>query len=101
MKPPVKITEHQSAPKEESTKDGSDGVFADILGEDASTVTIDDIFPDGTFNLFRAFCSKRAIQYASDLVGLRYEELVKEKGFGKTKIAKIIERWEECAQKYA
>lgn len=96
IKPPVKITGHRSATKEESTKAGSDGVFADTLGEDASTVTIDDIFPDGTFNLFRAFCSKRAIQYASDLIGLRYEELVKEKGFGKTKIAKIIERWEDA-----
>lgn len=91
---PMQNTDLPMEPKQELPENIFDGVFADTLGEEAPNVTIDDIFPEGVFNLFRAFCSKRSIQYASDLIGLHYEELVKEKGFGKTKIAKIIERWE-------
>lgn len=93
---PIKVADIPTEPKRELPENVFDGVFEDTLGEEASNVSIDDIFPDGTFNLFRAFCSKRGIQHASDLIGLRYEELIKEKGFGKTKVAKIIERWDKA-----
>ena len=93
---PIKVADLPTEPKQELPENVFEGVFGDTLSEEASSVTIDDIFPEGVFNLFRAFCSKRGIQYARDLIGLRYEELIKEKGFGKTKIAKIIERWDNA-----
>ena len=83
-------------PQPELPENVFEGSFEDAIGDEACVVAIDDIFPDGSFALFRAFCSKRHIKCASELVGLRYEELAKERGFGKTKIAKIIERWENA-----
>ena len=93
---PIKITDLQAKPKQELPDNFFDGAFLNTLGDKASNVTIAEIFPEAIFNIFRSFCSKRGIKYASDLIGLRYEEIAKEKGLGKTRMAKIVERWAEA-----
>lgn len=91
---PIKKIDLPTEQKKTLSDNVFDGKFENTLGEHASSITISDIFPESTFNHFRRFCSKQGIQYASDLIGLSHEELLNAKGFGKTKIAQIIERWD-------
>lgn len=93
---PITFNDRPAAPERVLPESIFDGAFADTVGENAQLVSIEDIFPEGGFSLFRSFCSRRGIKNADDLIGLQYAELAQEKGFGKTKIKKVIERWNEA-----
>ncbi len=57
------------------------------------------VFSDGIFNNFRDYCNSNGLVYISDLKGFNFEALGSLRGFGATRIRKIIERYKAFTEK--
>ncbi len=56
---------------------------------------ISNVFSDGIFNKFNQFCIDNKFIYIKDLEGFDFNKLYEQRGFGKTKVNKVIERYNE------
>lgn len=67
------------------------------INEECERVKSDEliikVFSEGIFNNFRDYCSSNGLVYVSDLKGFDFEALGRLRGFGITRINKIIERY--------
>lgn len=63
--------------------------------------SIEEVFSENIFLLFRNFCSNNGLKTINDLVGLTDEQLSAIRGFGLSKLVKLYRRWSELSnQKY-
>lgn len=65
------------------------------LSEEMRTASIDKVFPERAFSLFRSYCEDRGFKTVEDLIGLTDSELYSIRGFGLSKVAKVFKRWAE------
>ena len=67
------------------------------INEECEQVKSDEliikVFSEGIFNNFRDYCDSNGLVYVSDLKGFNFEALGSLRGFGVTRIKKIIERY--------
>lgn len=74
------------------------GVFSANISEETKALLITDIFCENTFNLFRAYCNQNNLHTIGQLVGLPHTIISNLRGFGKAKVAKVLERWAELEE---
>lgn len=57
--------------------------------------TIDRVYNENVFSLFRKYCASNGIRYMADLKDFDFNRLYSVTGLGKAKISKIIQRWQD------
>lgn len=90
---PVQGRELPTEPLCEQTEISSDGVLSGDMDEETKLLKIEEVFADNAFNLFRQYCERNGIFTIGELIGFPYNNLMNERGFGKGKMIKIVEKW--------
>lgn len=90
---PVQGRELPTEPLCEQTELSSDGVLSGDMDEETKLLKIEEVFADNAFNLFRQYCERNGIFTIGELIGFPYNNLMNERGFGKGKMIKIVEKW--------
>lgn len=90
---PVQGRELPTEPLCEQTEISSDGVLSGDMDEETKLLKIEEVFADNAFNLFRHYCERNGIFTIGELIGFPYNNLMNERGFGKGKMIKIVEKW--------
>ena len=90
---PVQGRELSTEPLCEQTELSSDGVLSGDMDEETKLLKIEEVFADNAFNLFRQYCERNGIFTIGELIGFPYNNLMNERGFGKGKMVKIVEKW--------
>lgn len=75
-----------------------EGVFSGNMDESAKNLLIEEVFADNAFNLFRQYCARNGMRTIGDLIGFPYNNLMNERGFGRGKMIKILEKWASIQQ---
>lgn len=90
---PVQGRELPTEPLCEQTELSSDGVLSGDMDEETKLLKIEEVFADNAFNLFRQYCERNGLFTIGELIGFPYNNLMNERGFGKGKMIKIVEKW--------
>lgn len=79
----------------------SDTESALPLDPASSAPTIDSVFHENSFNLFKSFCVEQGISSLNDLASFDFEQLYSISGFGSAKVERIKERSHTAMDKYS
>lgn len=93
LRKPVQGRTMPTEPLCEQTEVSPDDVFSGDMDEETKLLQIEEVFSDNAFNLFRQYCERNGIHTIGELIGFPYNNLMNERGFGKGKMIKIVEKW--------